>query len=502
MLVALFSSLLALLCLPGFAAFLHAQAPPPARAEIIQDLKSGNAQGALARAQTALQQTPHDCTLLSLEAIAFSALSETTQALSSFHSALTSCPDYLPALEGAAQIEFTHHQAEAVPLLHRILVAQPQNVTAHAMLATALRGQGRCSESLSHYSASQPLFTSRPDLEQGYAACLADIGDLNAALPLYQHLLASNPNDTIRYDVALLQWKTHSPADALATLDPLLTGQHGVPALALASKIHEERGETPQAVSLLRAAILQAPDDVENYLDFASIAFAHTSFQVGVDMLNAGLTRLPHSAPLLVARGVLEVQLSQSNAAITDFEEAHRRDPKLSFATDAIGILHSQQHLSAESLAQFESQARLHSDDPLLQYLLAEQLAQDGAHTSPAQLAKAIAAAKQAISLDPSYQAARDLLAVLYVRADQPKLAIEQAEAALALDPNDQEALYQELLARRRSGDAGEIKALTARLNEARKTNQERQGKSGRYSLREEPGPQETTLSTGNSGRQ
>ena len=123
------------------------------------------------------------------------------------------------------------------------------------------------------------------------------------------------------------------------------------------------------------------------------------------------------------------------------------------------------------------------------------------AHTSPAQLANAIAAAKQAVALDPAYQAPHDLLAVLYVRADQPKLAIEQAEAALALDPNDQEALYQELLARRRSGDAGEIKALTARLNEARKTNAEQQSKSGRYSLREEPGPQDPTLATGESGR-
>ena len=78
-------------------------------------------------------------------------------------------------------------------------------------------------------------------------------------------------------------------------------------------------------------------------------------------------------------------------------------------------------------------------------------------------------------------------LAVLYVRTGQLKLVKEQAEAALALDPNDQEALYQEILSRRRMGDTAEIKALTERLIEARDKNAERQQETGRYSLQEEP---------------
>ena len=478
------TSLLGLLLCP---AFLYAQSASPTQADVITALRRGDTQGALSLAQTALKQSPRDCALLSLQGVALSAIPDAERALHSFNNALTSCPRYLPALEGAAQIQFAQHRAETIPLLERVLAVQPANITANAMLATMLRETGKCKEALPHYAASQALFANRPDLVQGYGTCLANTGDLSSALDTYQHLLATNPNDSIRYDVALLQWKTHAAADALTTLDSMLTGAHDVPALALASKIHEEQGDTPKAVSLLREAILQSPDDVENYLDFAAIAFAHTSFQVGVDMLNAGLKRLPDSPPLLVARGVLEVQLSQPEAAIADFEAAHKRDPKLSFAMDAIGILHSQQHLSTDSLALFESQAKLHPDDPLLQYLLAEQLAEDGARSDPAQLEKAIAAGKRAVALDPTYRAAHDLLAVLYVRGNQPKLAIEQSEAALALDPNDQEALYQEILSRRRLGDTAEVKALTARLEDARRTNAEKQDQSGRYSLQEEP---------------
>ncbi len=97
---------------------------------------------------------------------------------------------------------------------------QLENPTANAILATELRTQGRCGDELSHYQFTRPLFPSHPDLLQGYGACLAGTGDLTSALATYQQLLASNPNETIRYDVALLQWKTHANDDALATLVP------------------------------------------------------------------------------------------------------------------------------------------------------------------------------------------------------------------------------------------------------------------------------------------
>ncbi len=456
------------------------------RTDVIRALRSGDNQGALALATKALASDPRDCSLLSLQAIALTGLQQPQPALQSFRKALNYCPSYLPALEGAAQIEFAQQSPEAATLLRRILVLQPADPTTHAMLATLLRAQSNCADALSHYEASKSLLPGRPDLLQGYGSCLATTGDLKSALAAYLQLLSSHPAESIRYDVALLQWKTHASDDALTTLAPLLTEAHQESALALASRIHEEKGDTPQAVSLLREAILASPDDVENYLDFASIAFTHQSFQVGIDMLDAGLKRLPDVAALFVARGVLEVQLSRGDAAIADFEQAHRLDPKLSFAVDAVGIMKSQQHQSAESLGLLEAQAKLHADDPLLQYLLAEQLSESAADESGERLKAAIAAAKRATTLDPAYKAAHDLLAVLYVRAKQPGLAVQEAELALAQDPNDQDALYQEILVRRRSGDTAQLQALTLRFNEARKENEKRQQATDRYRLQDQ----------------
>ncbi|MBE7158943.1 MAG: hypothetical protein INR62_11020, partial [Rhodospirillales bacterium] len=77
----------------------------------------------------------------------------------------------------------------------------------------------------------------------------------------------------------------------------------------------------------------------------------------------------------------------------------------------------------------------------------------------------------------------------LYLRAQQPTLAIQEAELALAEDPDDTSALYQEILARRRSGDTAAVPALTARLEKARRANQQQQEKTDRYRLETTPAP-------------
>jgi len=51
-----------------------------------------------------------------------------------------------------------------------------------------------------------------------------------------------------------------------------------------------------------------------------------------------------------LARGVLKEQMAQMDDALNDFEQAHRLDPKLSFAQDAIGMLFSQKHDNAAAL--------------------------------------------------------------------------------------------------------------------------------------------------------
>jgi tetratricopeptide (TPR) repeat protein len=452
--------------------------------DVVQLLRSRQYEAAEQAAQRLLAETPHDCRLLSLRGLALNGMEKAAEAKRSFEEALQSCPNDLLALEGAAQIAYAQKQPDAAALLERILALRQDDGTSHAMLASLYRAHRDCRAALPHFEASRSLFASHPQLQEGYAFCLASTGDDARAAANYQELLESHPNDTARYNLAVVQGKLHNPTAALQTLQPLLTSGSAEAPLELGSQLAEEAGQTPEAVQLLRTAILRQPGNADNYLRFAQLSFTHNSYQVGIDMLNAGLTQLANAGSLYLARGVLEVQLSQFDKAIADFQKAHRLEPQLSLAMDAIGIMQSQQHLSDASLKLFEQQAKMHPSDSLLQYLYAEALSE--ATTENDALPRAIAAAERSVKIEPGYQPAHDLLALLYLRAGQPAQAAQQAEVARKIDPADETALYQEIMAKRRLGQTAEVQRLVRQLAELQKTNTDQQRQRKGYVLKDE----------------
>jgi predicted Zn-dependent protease len=179
--------------------------------------------------------------------------------------------------------------------------------------------------------------------------------------------------------------------------------------------------------------------------------------------------------------------MTQMDAALRDFEEAHRLDPHLSFAEDAMGMLFSQKHDSAAALALFSQQSQLHPDDPLLQYLYAEALSQvENADEKLTE--RAIATARHAVQLEPGYQPARDLLCVLLLRHNDLQGVIAQAEEARKHDPYDEVALYQEMLAEHKLNHADKSAALVKEFQAAKAHNQEARTK---YILQEASPPQQ-----------
>ena len=473
----------------GFAAaavLLSAQNTQPDAGQVVSMLRQHQYQQALTTVDGLLAHNPHDCRLLSLRGLALNSLHQAPEADTAFRNALRYCPNDLLALEGAAQIEYSQKQSGAAELLQRILALHPENVTAHAMLASFYRGTQQCKLAIPHFEASSELFASRPRLESGYAFCLAKMGAYAKAAAAYQNALDRSADPVTRYNLALVQWKMNDAKSALETLRPLLTSDANEVVLGLGSRVAEDAGDTPLAVKLLRSAIVAEPKNLDNYLEFAQISFNHHSFQVGIDVINAGVMQLPNSASLYLARGVLEVQLSQSEQAVADFEKAHKLQPQLSLAMDAIGIMESQQFKQESAMVLFREQSRLHPNDGLLHYLYAEALSQDASDPDATQ--KAIEAAEQSVAVNPGYEPARDLLALLWLRANQPQKALEQAEAALRIRPDDDVALYHEIMARRSLGQKEQVKVLVKELTVMRNVNAEKKRASRRYVLQEEPG--------------
>lgn len=458
---------------------------------ITSALRAREYEKADALARAALKETPHEPRLLTLDGIALAALHKDKEALQSYQAALKASPDFIAALEGAAQIEYQKGSARAQPLLEHVLKLRPNDSTSHAMLGVIAFKKHDCKSAIMHFRASADLISSQPSAMEQFGVCLVREDQAKDAVPIFQQLLASAPDDfRSRFQLAEAQFLAGDSKDSVATLEPLLDAPQPRPAaLDLAASAYEEMGNTPRAVVLLRQAIIASPKDADYYLDFATLSYNHSSFQVGIDMLNAGLARIPKSARLYLARGVLYVQLAQYDKAEADFETADRLDPKQAFGSDAQGLAQFEQSDLDRALATARSQLRAHPNDAFLYYLVADTLLQKGAAPGSAEFKEALGAAARAVQLNPGLIVARDALASLYLKTGQTAKAAEESRAALRADPTDQSAIYHLIQALRSSDRQHEIPGLLKRLAALRADAQKMESATNRYRLIEPGAP-------------
>lgn len=455
-----------------FCAVAGAQTAPLSPLQSVYELlRSHQFAEAEAQASSALQTSPGDCRLSMLLGLALRGEGKTDAALAAFKEANRSCPDQISSLAGEAEIESARGMPEAEQTLRRIVALRPQDATARALLATAEARKGDCAAALPDFAAALPGLPRPGATIRGEAGCLVALGRAPEAVSLLRPFAASEATTQNRVALARALDAAGDKTEALATLQPD-TGPDAkdAGALLLAAQLAEAANQTQKAVPWLRQAIALEPGRLASYLYFAELCFNHGSYQVGVDLLNVGLTQRPGNARLLLARGVLEVQLGSMEPALADFEAAHRADPKLGLAEDAIGILFSQKHDLRSAQALFEQRSKEHPDDAMVQYLYAESLSEG--EPDDAQTRRAITAARSAIRLEPSYQPARDLLCVLLQRHGDSAEALDVATEAIRRDPADETALYQAMLAERRLKHPERVQALVQQLQVARSHHQ------------------------------
>jgi tetratricopeptide (TPR) repeat protein len=471
--------------------FIVAQATADHIAPITSALRAGQYDDALKLLQQELGKSPLSPQLWTLRGMADSGKGDKKEALSAFRHALSISPDYLPALEGAAQIEYESGGRDAATLLEHVLRVRPQDPTGHAMLAVLAYRRGDCATAVPHFEQSGSLLDSQPGAVQEYGACLVKLKETDKAITIFSRALAQSNADTgARYRLASVQMMAQRPKDAIATLQPLL--QANTPdadTLELAASAYEADENTPEAVRILRQAIVSDPHNINLYVDFANVSLDHQSYQVGVDMINAGLHAEPKSAPLYVARGILYVQLGQYDKAEADFEEADTLDPRQSIGSAAEGLAAEQENDPDRALSTVREKLVKAPKDAFLLYLQAEILAQKGPDPGTAEFREALESAKKAIALRPSLGSARDILAKLYLQAGQNDAAVVQSRRALSTDAKDQTALYHLIQALRRTGRTEDIPSLLKRLADLRMEGTKDEAMRNRYKLVEEKSP-------------
>jgi tetratricopeptide (TPR) repeat protein len=452
---------------------------------IASALGENNFSKALELVRPALTAAPTNAQLWAMQGVAYVGVGQKTEGLASFQKSLSIAPNYLPALEGAIQIEYEAGNKRAIPLLQRMLRLRPTDSVSHGMLAVLEYQQGDCAAAATQFEKAGTLFDSQPTALHAYASCLVRLKQPDQAARVFQRALDLNPND--RHERRLLasaQLLANQPNEALATLGPMLQASDSEPdTLELAATAYEENKDTPDAVSTLRRAILLDPRNVNLYLDFANLSYAHDSFQVGIDVVSDGINLQPNAAALYFARGVLYVQLAEYEKGEADFERAYQLDPSQSLSSAAQGLAAAEQDDLDQALDKVQQSLRRKPDDAVLLYLKAEILAEKGVEPGTHEFDVAMRSASRAVALEPTLAAPRSVLATLYFQAGDYKKAIEQCRKALENDPKNQTALYHLIQGLRKTGDQREIPDLLKRLAQLRKEAAREQSERYQYKL-------------------
>lgn len=484
------SALLKLVVCLGFVAVgALAMQPDDPVAQIKTLLRNGNAVEADRRCDQALRSFPRNPALWTLKGLASDSLHKTGQALKAYYSALEIDGEYLPALEGAAQDEFRKRSQKAVPLLERAEKVRPSDSTIQAMLGTLAYLRHDCRKAVVYFERIPAVPPWNFETLQEYGTCLGRLDDWKRAITVLSSALEREPaNDEARYNLAVADFQTGQYSSVVETLNPLL---HRDPpdseSLGLAAEACESLFDTPRAVDFLKKGIAAYPENPEFYVAFANISLAHNSFQVGVDVVNAGIARLPRDASLHFARGILFLEMGEYEKGERDFDLVEALDPAMPDgpAAGALAKLEARQPKEAERLARVQLANR--PNDPSLNYVLAEAIRGQGVPPDSAEFREAQAAAEKAVKLQPDFARARLLLSRLYMQAGKFDRAAAQAAEAVRLAPDNVAIMYNLILATNRTGRTEQLPQLVKRLNELKEASSRKHHELRQYTLAERP---------------
>jgi tetratricopeptide (TPR) repeat protein len=463
----------------------YAQLTADRIAPITTALGNGQFGKALDLLQAALKEFPGNAQLWTMQGAGYSGEGRQKEALSSFQHALKISPDSVPALQGAAQIEYDAGSPAAIPLLKHLLRLRPNDPTSHGMLAVLAYQRGDCASAVVHFDHARALIDSRIEGLHAYGICLVKLKQLDRAATVFERSAELEPNDQHeRQLLGAVQLMAQHPQSAVASLRPLLESENPeIQTLELAATAYEDTNDTERAIDLLKRAILRDPGNVNLYLDYANICSVHQSFEVGLNIVNDGIGQQPQAAPLYFARGVLNVQMGQYEQAQTDFQKAYELDPNQSLSEAAQGLAAVEANDLDGALRTVQTNLKRTPNDPTLLYLQADVLAKKDAEPATPEFQLAMRSARKAVSLRPGLGPAHAVLAKLYLQSEQYPQAIEQCRKALEIDPKDQTSMYRLIQALRKTGNNKELPALLKQLALLRQQATKKEMEHYRYKL-------------------
>ncbi len=433
-----------------------------------RQLRSGNAEGALKLIDEALVQAPGDVRLWTMRGVACAEMQRMDESLAAYRKAIALQPDYLPALQGAAQIEYAAGRPEARRTLERILAIDAGNAVAHAMLGALAYDRGECKAALVHFERADTLIRGNPHTlwQSGHCLFLADRPALAAAR--FEQLLKTsdgNTRDAVAFNLALSWHAAGQHQKAITILAPMaLRHSPERDVIALLADAYTAGQQVQEAIDTLRLGTATYPRDEQFYVSLAALCLDHDSFDLGREVIEIGLRNVAAPKRLYAVRGILHAQLGELDEAQADFERVSQLEPQQSGAVAGLSLTLQQTGRTEQSIVILREQARLHPEDEAVNVLLAQALMRGA--LDERSVAEARDALLRAMAAAPRRAIVRTELGKLHLKTGNLQKAIEELQLAVDLDPSDKTPTYHLLVAFRRAGRHDEARKLAIRVRE------------------------------------
>ena len=454
-------------------------------------LQQGRIPAAIAVLEKLTSEDPRNIQALNLLGVAFSAAGDLQKADVRLRQALQLDPAYLPALRNLSINQFALREADLGKAgLETVLKVSPNDEVAHMYLGEIAFKSKQYAAAAGHYAKARAraypvilhyaeclLHTGRKDEMSALLRAipaedtqkqfqsgmlLGDAGSYLDAAPFFERARAhaSDPY-TAAYDQTLMLIRGGEYPKAIQLASELFAAGLGRAELYnLVSEAYLKTGQADKAVDMLRTAIKLEPGAEDSYVDLAGIYLDQAKYDLGAEVVDAGLKRLPDSYRLHLHRGLSLAQQGLAEASIRDFEIARRLSPSQSLPYVALGFAWMQTGEISKAVDVLRTQVKAKPDDFMLPYILGIALTRLGTDTG----AEAKAAFETSGRLNPRFSRSRAEMGKLLLQSGDVKGAIEQLETAVKLDPEDSTATYQLGQAYRRNGEAARGQEMLARV--------------------------------------
>jgi tetratricopeptide (TPR) repeat protein len=477
---------------------------PQKLAEAEALIRQGNWDAGIALIERVLARSPRSPQAHNLMGIALTGKGNSTAAAKEYRAALRIQPNFVPALKNLAINELTQNETDAASRhFAAAMKLSPQDPVIHAYLGKIAYARNDYASSAQHLNSTgdlknDPTVASllidselhlgnvreaktvanglevnkiAPAWQFRIGLVLAQHGLFEEAIPFFQAVNAQRPSSyDAAYNLAICQFEQKQVSAAAETLRAMIDrGLNNAEANVLLAEAYEAGGQTQQAIDALREAVRLAPENEDSYVNLAALCTKYESYDLALQVIEAGLHYHPNSDRLILQRGVIYASRSQLDLADQDFQRASQLAPDKTLGDAALGVSYMQAGNYPKAIEILRERLQLKPKDALLQFFLGQALIRSGAAPGDPTFAEAKAAMEKSVQLNPKYPDSRVDLAKLYLKESRWNDALLQLEQARALDPKNKGVYLTLAIAYRRMGKperAAEALASLNRLNE------------------------------------